>query len=322
MSHKLHRTSHAQRILGVCVSILFNGGLLALIALSSGSSAHIDAASDPSANKIFCRYIDNGRLFRIEVEAADWQEAEDRVCGGSYREVRLGQILRDGAALILGDTDNPIVMAQRESCTCSDEDRVPILQDIGIVEAPRLGAETKKTALPRIINTPEPSQSNVVTTKPPPTPPKPPREKPRKLKPPSIDDLINAASDFDEARPVSEVDPGGSIDGSRLSKSATGKGDPYLQKIKAKLDNTMNAPASVPKSELKKLSANVWMKIGDGGVVWAWDFQKKSGNAPFDKMIEMTLKQFMTGGALRFAPPTPQWKLQKLYFTVSGKDIR
>ena len=117
------------------------------------------------------------------------------------------------------------------------------IHDLGIQSVFLLGAEDKRTALPRIINTPDPSQENVVTTNQ--TNPVKKNDRPTS-KTPSLDDLLNAASDFDASRPVSDVDPGGSLDGSRLSKSATGKGDPYLQKVKAKLDNTMNAPASIP----------------------------------------------------------------------------
>ena len=232
--------------------------------------------------------------------------------------IRLAPLLHEGAKLILDGDNHPLLLAQRESCSCSSEERVPILQDIGIVEAPRLGAESRKTALPRIINTPEPSKANTVTTQ---KTAKSPDKKDKTSKKPSLDDLLNAASNFDDARPTSDVDPGGSPDGSRLSKSATGKGDPYLQKIKAKLDNTMNAPASIPKSQLQKLSAKIWIKVGDNGTVWAWDFVKKSGNAAFDKMIEMTIKQYMMGGTLKFATPPEQLRLQMIPINVDGRDI-
>ncbi|MBO5752146.1 MAG: TonB C-terminal domain-containing protein [Proteobacteria bacterium] len=312
-----HKPTAAERFFSILVTILVHGGILVLVALSSGSEPIEQVKTE--GEKIFCRYIDNGRLFQVEIEAADWQEAEEQVCGSHRRDVRLSPLLLEGALLILEDTPNAVVLAQRESCSCSKEERVPILQDISIVEAPRLGAETRKTALPRIINTPEPAAANVVTTKNNPEQKK--TEKPRKQTP-TLDDLLNAATEFDEARPISDVDPGGSADGSRLSKSATGKGDPYLQKIKARLDNAMNAPASIPKSELQKLSAKLWIKVGDNGTVWSWDFYSKSGNAAFDRMIESTIKQFMMGGNLKFATPPEQWRLQTIPFTVEGKDIK
>ena len=315
-----HSVSFAQRLASVLVSCAVNGGIFLLFALSSGSSEPTEAQAAVDQTPIFCRYYENGQLFQIKVKAVDWQDAEEKTCGAHYRDVRLGPLLVEGASLILNGAENAVILAQRENCSCSTEERAPIMQDIGIVEAPRLGAETRKTALPRIINTPEPSQANTVTTVENKNPTKKP-DKPAK-KTPTIDDLLNAASDFDEARPVSDIDPGGSVDGSRLSKSATGSGDPYLQKVKAKLDNTMNAPASIPKTQLQKLKAQVWINIGENGTLWGWDFVKKSGNAAFDKMIEMTLKQFMMGGTQRFSKPPEKWRLQRITFTVDGSDIR
>lgn len=312
------RPSIGERSMSTAVTTVVHSVIFAIFALGSNSSQ--TEVQEGEETTVFCRYIESGRLFQTEVRARDWQDAEERVCGAQYRGIRLAPLLREGARLVLNGDAHPLLLAQRESCSCSSEERVPILQDVGIVEAPRLGAETRKTALPRIINTPEPTKANTVTTqKMAKSPDKDKKEKTSKK--PTLDDLFNAASDFDDARPVSDVDPGGSPDGSRLSKSAVGKGDPYLQKIKAKLDNTMNAPASIPKSQLQKLSARIWIKVGDNGSVWAWDFVKKSGNAAFDKMIETTIKQYMIGGSLRFAPPPEQWRIQMIPINVDGRDI-
>ena len=49
---------------------------------------------------------------------------------------------------------------------------------------------------------------------------------------------------------------------------------------------------------------------------------KKSGNAAFDKMIDMTIRQFMMGGSLRFASPPQNWRLQTIPILVDGSDIR
>lgn len=312
-----HAPSPFERMLSMAATVIIHAAIFAAAALSSGSSQP-EAAAVSEESAIFCRYIESGRLFRTQVRAKDWQTAEEDVCGSQYRGIRLGALFMEGARLVFDGDGHGLLLAQRESCSCSDESRVPVLQDIGIVEAPRLGAETRKTALPRIINAPEPSKANTVTTQ---KSPKTPEKKEKTSKKPTLDDLLSAASAFDEARPVSVDDPGGSADGSRLSKSATGKGDPYLQKIKAKLDNTMNAPASIPKPQLQKLSAKIWIKVGDNGTVWAWDFVKKSGNAAFDKMIEMTIKQYMMGGTLKFAAPPEQWRLQMIPINVEGRDI-
>ncbi len=314
-----HALGTKNQVLSVFVSVVVNTTLALLIVLSSGSSSEVPQPVEENA--IFCRYIEDGRMYQFEMQAPDWQTAEETVCGSHYRDVRLGSLLVEGARLLLTDASNNLVLhAQRESCSCSGKDDVPVLQDIGIVEAPRLGAEVKKTALPRILNTPEPAAQNTITTQKTDTP-KPKTEKPVK-KTPSIDDLLNAANNFDEARPVSTDDPGGSVDGSRLSNSATGQGDPYLQKVKAKLDNSMNAPASIPKQTLKKLKTKVWIQIGDGGILWKWDFVKKSGDDAFDKMVETTLKQFMLQGTSRFANPPDTWKNKQIPVTVDGSLIR
>ena len=157
-----HSRKPTEHLISLIITGIIHAGIFLLFALSSGSESQ-QTESTP-ANTIFCRYIDNGRFFQVEVSAADWQEAEERICGADMRDVRLGPVLLEGALLILENRPNSVIYAQRESCSCSSEEKVPILQDVSIVEAPRLGAETKKTALPRIINTPEPTQANTVTT--------------------------------------------------------------------------------------------------------------------------------------------------------------
>ncbi|MCL2325977.1 MAG: TonB C-terminal domain-containing protein [Proteobacteria bacterium] len=318
---KPHTPSFGQRIGGSAFSVLINGGMFALFAFSSGSVSPPIGQEVSEPKVVFCRYIDDGRLFQVEVKAEDWISAEEMVCGADLRGVRLGSLLLEGARLLLEHpTKNALLLAQRESCSCSDENQVPILRDIGIVEAPRFGSDARKTALPRIINTPEPTQQNVIRTTPTTEPPR--RDDRPARRTPSIDDLLNAATNFDDARPVSKTDLGGSPDGSRLSRSTTGVGDPYLQSVKARLDNTMNAPPTIPKAQLQKLSARLWIRIGDNGTIWGWDFTQKSQNAAFDRMIEMTMKMFMQGGNMRFGPPPPEWRLQTIPIVVEGKDIR
>ncbi len=316
----IHQTSPAEHVMGMAVSVIVNAAIFLLIALSSGSSEP-QAAPQTDTNKVFCRYIEDGKLYQFDFTAADWQAAEEIVCGSKFRDVRLGASLVEGAKLLLTAPDhNAILLAQRESCSCSSEDKVPVLQDIGIVEAPRIGAVVKNKALPRIFNAPEPSVENTISTT------KSNNPKPKSDKKPeketSLQDLLNAANAYDPSRPTSEVDPGGSPDGSRLSKSATGKGDPYLQKVKARLDNTMNAPAGIPSAELKKLKATLTIVIGGGGVLTKWEFTKKSGNASFDKMIEMNLKQFMLTGSMRFPDPPDKFKYQTIPVVVDGSAIR
>ncbi|MBQ1926258.1 MAG: TonB C-terminal domain-containing protein [Proteobacteria bacterium] len=311
-----HSVSPGMHLGSALFSGIVNGAIGLLFVLSSGSQSP-EPAAPVEASTIFCRYIDNGRLYQTEVSAPDWQTAEEMVCGAQVRDVRLSPLLLEGARLILEADTNPVLLAQRESCSCSQEERVPILQDFSIVEAPRLGTDDKKYALPTIINVKEEAQANTVTTE--------KTEAKRTQKPvakePTLDDLF-AAAEFDPARPVSNYDLSGSRDGSRLSNSATGQGDPYLQKIKAMLDNTMVAPASVPQSQLRKLSAVAWLRVSNDGILTSWGFDKKSGNAAFDNMIEMTLKQFMMGGSKRFARPPAEWQFKPIPFRVEGKNIK
>jgi len=316
----IHPTSFKTRAFGFFLAGFVHVLIVLLFAVSGGSSSP-EPAQPAEISNVSCRYIEDGRLYKMDVPAADWQAAEEIICGARYRDVRLGALLAEGARLLLANpSTNQILLAQRESCSCSSQDHVPVLQDIGIVEAPRLGAEAPKTVMPRIFNAPEPTEQNSITTNNPENKRKKVEDKPTK---PQLDlnSLVNAANSYDPARPVSDVDPGGSPDGSRLSKSATGSGDPYLQKIKAKLDNSMNAPASIPKSQLAKLKARANIMVGDGGVLWKWEFTAKSGNDAFDKMVEATLKQFMLAGTSRFAPPPDNWKNKMIPIIVDGSSI-
>ena len=78
------------------------------------------------------------------------------------------------------------------------------------------------------------------------------------------------------------------------------------------LDNAMNAPSSIPKSELKKLKAKVWIKIGANGSIWDWGFSRKSGNKAFDTMVERTIKRFKINGDQKFPPPPEKWSLKRI----------
>ena len=319
MSKDIHQPTVGEKIISGLVTVAIHTVIFLLFILSSGSEKSDTVDSTETQNTIFCRYLENGRLFTVEVSAADWQDAEEIVCGSHKRDVRLSPLLLEGANLILDGASNDVVLAQRENCSCSTEEHVPVFQDIGIVQAPRIGAETKKTALPRIFNTPEETQANTVTTV---KSDKPKKDQKKTAKEPNLENLAALADNFDDARPISDVDPGGSADGSRLSKSATGSGDPYLQKIKAKLDNNMNAPASIPKAKMQKLRAKIWIRVGDNGRVWSWDVYSKSGEPAFDRMIEECIKNFKQGGNQKFPIPPDNWKLQPIPITVEGSEIR
>ena len=65
----------------------------------------------------------------------------------------------------------------------------------------------------------------------------------------------------------------------------------------------------------------IWISIRNNGKVWNWAFVSKSGEPAFDKMIDMTLKQFMVGGNYSFTKPPANWELQQISITVEGKDM-
>ncbi len=331
-----HGTTLPQTTVGVVTAIAFNLLFAVSILWAGHMRGDVDpiaaAANDPlsGGETHFCRYMEAGRLFQVEVVALSWQSAEEQVCGTHLRDVRLPPTLLKGYALLtLTPSQDRLLAAHRESCSCSSQSApAPVLQDIGIVQPPRLGTQPKQTALPRLVNTPPPAELNVVdpkATTPPDTPrPNPKDDRARKelRRNTSFDALMGALDTFDEARPVSSKDGGGSPDGSRYSTSATGTGDPYLQRVKARLDNNMNAPASIPRTEMRKLKARLWIRIGENGSVWDWSFESKSGNSAFDNMIERTIQRFVIGGDLRFHTPPDEWRLQRISILVDGSEIR
>jgi outer membrane biosynthesis protein TonB len=321
-----HGSSTPAVMSGLITALILNGTLAAGILLASQVRSDAMAAqvvAEQSTQSLQCRYIENARLYQLEVTAEDWQAAEAMVCGAKYRNVRVPPLLAMAYAALLSEPEqDAILLAQRESCSCSDGERVPVLQDIGIVQAPRLGTKPKQNALPEIVNRPEAVERNAVDpdAKPqarPETPKK--RDTKREV---DVNALLDAASVFDDARPSNDRNAAGDPDGSRFSTSATGQGDPYLQKVKAKLDNSMNAPASIPKSELKKLKARIWIKIGATGSIADWDFVSRSGNTAFDGMVERSIKRFALGGDAQFPSPDANWSFKRIQIDVDGSQIR
>ncbi len=320
-----HGSAASPATIGVITALMLNGMLVAGILLATHFKSDAIAAQATMVFEVFqCRYVEDGRLHQIESEASDWQDAEEQICGAHYRDVRVPPLLARGYSMLVTEPGNdPILKAQRESCSCSQGDRPPILQDIGIVEAPMLGTKPKQKALPRIVNNALPTERNAVNPdqKVEDQPRRRKRKKERKREP-DINALLDATSNFDPARPSNTDEAVGSVDGSRTSTSSTGRGDPFLQKVKARLDNAMNAPSSIPKSELKKLKAKIWVKIGPNGRLWKWDFSRRSGNDTFDSMIERTMKRFAIGGDQSFPPPTDRWSGKHIQIRVDGSKVK
>jgi len=322
---QVHGSTTGLTLFGVLFALVLNGGLgVGIIVATHFKSDAIAAQVQSDVAELFqCRYFEGGRLHQLEVEGTDWQDAEEKVCGVQYRGVNVPPLLARGySALILRPDDDALLMAQRESCSCSSGELPPIFEDIGIVEAPMLGTLPKQKTLPQIVNNPEPAEKNAVNPDLSVPDTARPKDKKDKKREPDLHKLIDVSSNFDDARPANDRESVGDPDGSKTSTSATGKGDPYLQKIKAKLDNNMNAPSTIPKSTLSGLDAKLWIKVGGNGSVWAWDFTRKSGNTTFDNMIERTIKRFMIGGDLSFPPPPEDWTAKRIPIRVDGSQIR
>ena len=138
-----HGSNRAQIIIGILSAFLLNGGLGVAILIASHAKQEVVAATldeDPEAEIFQCRYFEDGRLHQLEVGAQSWQQAEVEVCGAELRDLRLPPLLfRGQVALGVNPDDNALLKAQRESCSCNQGEAVPILEDIGIVQAPKLG---------------------------------------------------------------------------------------------------------------------------------------------------------------------------------------
>lgn len=309
---------------GILFSLVINGLFVAGIALAAGlqdKHSGAEAIEQSELEDIPCRYFTEERLVRATVKAVDWQAAEAEFCGSAFSGVVIPPFLLSGVRAGLSAPDShPVVLAQRESCSCSDSDELLVMRDIGVVEAPRLGNEPKKRRLPEIINNPEQVDKNVVNTD---AKTRTPRKKRKKSKdPPKFDNLLNAADTFDPARPENDRTATGETWGSKTSTSATGQGDEYLQKVKARIENTMRAPSSIPTSQLKELKARFWIKVGATGSVMDWGWRKKSGNDTFDDMVERSIKRFTLDGGSTFPQPPQVWMLKEINVKVDGSKIR
>ncbi len=86
----------------------------------------------------------------------------------------------------------------------------------------------------------------------------------------------------------------------------------YGNRVKAALSRQFQVPATIPRDELKRLSAKVWFKVNKDGKVTASKLRRGSGNRFFDEASMRTLKRFGAGTALRIPlPPSSQKKLRR-----------
>lgn len=321
-------------IVALGVNLALGAGMVVATHMKSdaiAAEAGLGAASQEATFN--CRWMAQGRFHQIEVKAKTWQAAEAQACGTQFRDVRLPPLVSRGYGAMIGDPDrDPFLLAQRESCSCSEGQMPPpLLQDV-LIEAPKLGTQEKQQALPRIENNPEEVERNVVAPDIKPVPrkeePKPPEE-PKKEEPkpkkkvhePNLDELLKRSENFDEARPANQDAETGVEWGSKNSKGP-GAGDLYLQKLKARLDNSMQAPSSIPRTELSGLKAQITIRIGANGKIWGWSWRSKSGNDAFDAMIERTVKRYEVGGDASFPDPPQEWLLKDIPIKVDGSSIK
>ncbi len=319
--------------LGIWVSILVNaavgGGIIYASHMGGGAggvAALVTGEQTSGKDEAFmCHYRKGKVRIQEEVLAPDRLAAEDSYCGVRHAGVVVPPLLMDSYLTALGDDDaNPIVRSQRESCSCNDE--MEIIQDIDLVVPPKLGQTQVEKKLPRIANQREASHKETVNpdVKPPPTPPKEPEKKPEKIERAPSKNPALSVPDFDQFRPENEDKQIGSEDGSVSGSGVTGQGDPYLQHVKAQLDNNMVIPSTIPPSARKGLRAKVRIFIDASGYLMKWEWMPggQSNNDAFNMMIERTLKDFGIGGARRFKAAPPEHQNKWISITVDGGRLR
>ena len=79
MSKDIHQPTAGERIISGAVTIAVHTVVFLLFILSSGSENTDTLGNTSEKENIFCRYIENGRMFTVEVSAVDWQDAEEIV---------------------------------------------------------------------------------------------------------------------------------------------------------------------------------------------------------------------------------------------------
>jgi hypothetical protein len=342
--HHNHDPSHGRSshlaVFAIVISAVVNasvgGGILYASHMGGDGSGGVasmltqDATATAEDEAFNCHYRRGKERVREEVKAPDRLAAEDAFCGVRHAGVVVPPLLMQSYLTALNNDDdaNPIVRSQRESCSCDDE--IEIIQEIDLIVPPKLGQTEVEKKLPRIANQREATIRDVVNpdAKPPKAPPpKEPEKKPEKVdrtppKNPSLD--VPDFSDFDQFRPENTDKQIGSTDGSVSGSGVTGQGDPYLQHVKAQLDNNMTIPSTIPSSARKNLRARIRILINDTGYLLKWEWQPggQSNNEAFDLMIDRTLKDFGIGGQRKFKQPPPEHLNKWIKVTVDGGQLR
>ncbi|GMV41776.1 MAG: hypothetical protein AMXMBFR64_34920 [Myxococcales bacterium] len=144
----------------------------------------------------------------------------------------------------------------------------------------------------------------------------------------SLDDIL-APRDTDPRKRASALDKIiGSPHGSVYGSDPTGKeGDMLLGRVQTELRRQFVVPTSLTDSEIRRLKADITLKVGGKGDVEGYSFVRRSGNSQFDSAVEAAIKRFMPKeGGLRKLPELPPEVVsavnaRRYFFTFDGARL-
>lgn len=219
-----------------------------------------------------------------------------------------------------------------------DEAPLPDMDLIEVAVIPLLGEkEPDPKALPELVKyeQPETVEAGInienENQEPQPVPlqenlPKPAEVDKRRKK--SLDDIL-APRDKDPRKRASALDkiignPRGSVYGS----DATGKeGDLLLGQVQTELRRQFVVPTSLTDAEIRRLKADITLKLSAKGDVEGYSFVRRSGNSQFDSAVEAAIKRFMPreGGVRKLPQLTPEVVTaingRRYFFTFDGARL-
>lgn len=218
------------------------------------------------------------------------------------------------------DTSNRPVAAEEEPKQITEI--YEVLPSVEIIKPPKLGQKPPEQEIVKISNQPPPPPPKVdPKAKPPQTPPPSPPPKTDRQAPQNP--VFSTDNQFDKYRPPNANTQTGAEDGSKSGQNHIGQGDPYLQHIKAQLDNNMVIPSTIPPSARKTLRAQIRVIISTNGqIMWEWMPGGLTANDAFNDMVTRTLNDFRLGGPHRFKPPPAERTGTWISITVDGSRIQ
>lgn len=144
----------------------------------------------------------------------------------------------------------------------------------------------------------------------------------------SLDDIL-APRDTDPRKRASALDKIiGSPQGSVYGSDPTGKeGDMLLGRVQTELRREFVVPTSLTDSDIRRLKADVTLKLSSSGQVDTYSFVRRSGNSQFDSAVEAAVKRFMPreGGLRKLPELTPEIvsavNARRYFFTFDGARL-